>query len=328
MMRKLTKVLFVSVITTVFMTMFYASTDVALAQEGPFPSKPLNLIIGAAPGASSEVPARALAKAAEKILGQPIVCSNVPGAAGARALGQVLKAKPDGYTLVNVNCAGQITSIVEKLDYALPDDFSPIIQFQTIPLPFAVRKDAPWKTWQEIIKYAREHKGMVTVGIFGSRGTPWLVLHQVEKRENVKFVFAPYSGGGESIAAILGGHLTATVIVSSIMYAKTGELSLLLVFSDHRLKSFPGVPTAIEVYGAEGVAFGGGYNGILAPKGLPKPILTRLHDAFKKAMENQEFIKVSESFDLVISYKNPEEFAKMLKRTDDVVREFLREEGK
>jgi len=328
MMRKLTKLLFILLITMVFTKVFCVSTNVAFAQEDRFPSKPISLVIGAAPGAATEVPARALAKAAEKILGQPIVCSNTPGAAGARALGQVLKAKPDGYTLVNVNCAGQITSIVEKLDYALPDDFSPIIQFQTIPLPFLVRKDAPWKTWQEIIKYAREHKGMVTVAIFGSKGTPWLVLHQIEKKENVKFVFAPYSGGGEAATAILGGHVAATITVSSIVYAKSGELKLLLVFSDHRLKSFPDVPTAAELYGPEGVAFGGGYNGICAPKGLPKPILAKLHDAFKKAVEDQDYVKVSESFDLVISYRNPEEFAKLLKRTDDVVREFLKEEGK
>jgi tripartite-type tricarboxylate transporter receptor subunit TctC len=328
MIRKLNEVLFIPLVTTVCMIVFCVDTNIALAQEGLFPSKPINLIIGAAPGAATELPTRALAKAAEKFLGQPIVCSNVPGAAGARAMGQVLKAKPDGYTLVNVNCAGQITSIVEKLNYALPDDFSPIIQFQTIPLPFLVRKDAPWKTWQEIIKYAREHKGMVTVAIFGSKGTPWLVLHQIEKRENAKFIFAPYPGGGEAATAILGGHVAATITVSSIAYAKSGELKLLLVFSDHRLKDFPDVPTAIELYGSEGVAFDGGYNGIVAPKGLPKPILVKLHDAFKKATDDQDFIKVSKGFDLVISYRNPEEFTELLKRTDNVVREFLKEEGK
>ena len=326
--QKLNEALFIPLVTIVCMIVFCVDTNVALAQGGPFPSKPISLTIGSNPGSSSEVPTRALAKAAEKILGQPIVCSNAPGAAGARALGQVLKAEPDGYTLVNVNLAGQITSIVEKLNYRVPDDFTPIIQFQTIPLPFAVRNDAPWKTWEELIKYTREHKGKVIVGIFGSKGTPWLVLNQIEKSENVKFVYAPYAGGGKAVTAILGGHVTATVIVSAIRYAKSGELRLLLVFSDQRLKSFPDVPTAKELYGPEGVGFGGGSNGILATKGLPKPILTRLHDAFKKAMEDQDFIKVCESFDLVISYRNPEEFAKVLKRTDDVVRDFLREEAK
>jgi tripartite-type tricarboxylate transporter receptor subunit TctC len=319
-------------VTILFLTMLMLclspAIKAALAQEDLFPSKPINLIIGAAPGSSTEVPTRALAKAAEKLLGQPIVCSNAPGAAGARALGQVLKAKPDGYTLVNINFAGHITSITEKLDYVVPGDFTPVIQFQTLPSPFAVKKDVPWKTWQEFVKYAREHKGMVTVGTFGRRGLAWLVLRQIEKRENLQFVFAPYSGGGEAATAILGGHLTASTIISSIVYAKSGELKLLLVLSDQRLKSFPDVPTAIELYGPGGVGFGGSYNGLVAPKGLPKPILIRLHDAFKKALEDQEFIKVSEGFDLLISYRSPEEFAKLLQMTDDAAREVLRQEGK
>jgi tripartite-type tricarboxylate transporter receptor subunit TctC len=269
-----------------------------------------------------------LAKAAEKILGQPIVCSNIPGAGGTRALGQVVKAKPDGYTLVTLTCAAQIASVVEKLNYALPDDFPPVIQFSTVPFPFAVRKDAPWKTWQEFIKDVRGHKRIVTVGVLGSKGAHWLGLRQIEKKENVKFIYAPYSGGGESAAVILGGHLTASTIVSSIVYAKSGELRLLLVFSDQRLKSFRDVPTAKELYGPEGVVFGGGYGGISGPKGLPQPILTKLHDAFKKGMEDQDFIKVTENFDLIISYRNSEEFTKLVKKTDEVVREFLREEGR
>jgi tripartite-type tricarboxylate transporter receptor subunit TctC len=325
--RKFVRVSFFFLVTIVLCVGI--TINITLAQEDRFPSKPISLIIGAAPGSSTEVPARALAKAAEKSLGQPIVCSNTPGAGGARALGQVLKAKPDGYTLVCVPSSGQITSIVEKLDYALPDDFTPIIQFQSVPIPFAVRKDAPWKTWQEFVKYAREHKGIVTVGVFGSKGLNWLLLRQIEEEDRIKFVLAPYSGGGEAAAAILGGHVTASTIVSSIVYAKSGELKLLLVFSDQRLKSFPDVPTAKELYGPRGGALGGGFVGIFGPKGLPKSILTRLHDAFKKGMEDEEYIKVTESFDLVISYRNSEEFANSLKRTDEVTREFLRrEEGR
>jgi len=300
----------------------------ASAEEDRFPSKPINLIIGDAPGGSIDLPTRALAKATEKILGQPIITTNTPGAAGTRALGQVVKAKPDGYTLVTLNCSAQITSITEKLNYSLSNDFPPVIQFQTIPLPVAVRKDAPWKTWQEFIKYAHERKGVITVGVFGSKGTNWLTLHQIEKLENVKFVYAPYSGGGEAAAAILGGHISASSVVSSIVYAKSGELRLLLVFSDQRLKNFPDVPTAKELYGTEGVAFGGGFCGICAPKGLPKPVLMQLHSAFRRGMEDQDFVKVIETFDLVISYRNPEEFAELLKRTDEVVRKFMKEEGR
>jgi tripartite-type tricarboxylate transporter receptor subunit TctC len=326
MMRKPWGVLFISLITVVFC--IGTNIKVAAAQEDRFPSKPIRIIIGDGPGGATDLPTRALAKATENILGQPIVCYNTPGASGTRALAQVLHEKPDGYTLVAINGSAHIASIVNKLGFTIPDDFPPVIQFHTIPMPVAVKKDSAWKTWQEFIKYAREQKEIVSIGIFGRKGTNWLTLHQIEKMEDVKFVYVPFSTAGENAAAILGGHITASMIVSSIVYAKSGQLKLLLVFSDQRLKSFPDVPTAKEVYGPEGVAFGGGFGGILAPKGLPTPILTKLHDAFKKGMEDQGFLKVIESFDQVISYKNSEEFAKMLKRMVGVVTEFMTEEGK
>jgi tripartite-type tricarboxylate transporter receptor subunit TctC len=322
LMRKLIVVLYYLVMMMALFTV--GLSGVASAQEERFPSKPINLIIGDTPGGSIDMPARALAKATEKVLGQSVITTNTPGAAGTRALGQVLKAKPDGYTLVTLNASAVVTSVTEKLDYTLPADFPPIIQFQTIPLPFAVKKDAPWKTWQEFVKDARGHKQNITVGVFGKRGTNWLTLHQIEKTENLKFVYVPL-GAGESAAAILGGHITASSVVSSIVYAKSGELRLLFVFSDQRLKSFPDVPTAKELYGPEGVAFGGGFCGISAPKGLPNSIVTRLHDAFKKGMEDQDFVKAVDSYDEVISYRSPEEFAKLIKSTGEAVREFLKE---
>ena len=299
-----------------------------LSQEARFPIKPIKLIIGSAPGASSDLPIRALAKAAEKELGQPINCYNSPGAAGTLALGTVLKEKPDGYTLVTVTMATVIAAHMEKLNYSASNDFAPIIQVQNQPMPFAVRKDAPWSTWQEIVKHARERKGPIKVGVWGAKSSNWLALSQVEKKENVKFVYVPFTGGGESITAILGGHLDANMATSSIMYAKSGELKLLLVFADQRLKNFPNVPTGKELYGPEGAGFGGGFGGITAPKGLPNAVLTKLHDAFKKAMEDPDYRAVSDKFDLLISYRKPEDFRNLLQRTEEAIKAYAKEEPK
>ena len=163
------------------------SSMVTMAQEDRFPAKPIKLVIGTGPGGSADLPMRALAKAAENILGQPIMCLNTPGAAGVRALATVLKEKPDGYTLVTLMAGSLSTAHIQKLDFSIVNDFTPIIHIQNHPSTFGVRKDAPWKTWQEIIKYVREHKGVLTVGVWGIGSTDWLVLTQIEKRENVKF---------------------------------------------------------------------------------------------------------------------------------------------
>ena len=195
-------------------------------------------------------------------------------------------------------------------------------------MPFAVRKDAPWNTWQEIVKHVRESKGRIKVGIWGAKSSNWLALSQVEKKENVKFVYVPFTGGGESITAILGGHIDANMATSSIMYAKNGELKLLLVFADQRLKNFPNVPTGKELYGQEGAGFGGGFGGIIAPKGLPNAVLTKLHDAFKKAMEDPDYRAVSEKFDLLVSYRKPEDFRNLLQRTEEAIKAYAKEERK
>jgi tripartite-type tricarboxylate transporter receptor subunit TctC len=294
----------------------------AAAREDRFPSKPIKLLISGSPGSSSDIPIRALAKAAEKSLGQSITCLNVPGAGGARALSTVVKEKPDGYTLVLMTFPALVTGHMEKFDFSFTD-FTPILQVQSHPLPFAVKKDAPWKTWQEFIKYGREHTGTVTVGVFGATSTGWLALKQIENVEKTKFVYVPFPGAGEVMAALLGGHITANTLTSGTLYARNGELKVLLFFSDKRMKDFPDVPTAKEVYGLEGAGINGGFTGIVAPKGLPEPVLARLHDAFKKALDNPEFTKVIGKFELLVSYKNPKEFADVIRKTNEGIKEVL-----
>jgi tripartite-type tricarboxylate transporter receptor subunit TctC len=294
----------------------------AEALEDRFPSKPIKLLISGTPGSSSDLPIRALAKAAEKNLGQSITCINVPGAGGARALSTVVKEKPDGYTLVLMTFPALVTGHMEKFDFSFTD-FTPILQVQSHPLPFAVRKDAPWKTWQEFIKYGREHTGTVTVGVFGATSTGWLALKQIESVEKMKFIYVPFPGAGEVMAALLGGHITANTLTSGTLYARNGELKVLLFFADKRMKDFPDVPTAKEVYALEGAGINGGFTGIVAPKGLPEPILSRLHDAFKKALDDPEFIKVIDKFELLVSYRSPKDFGDVIRKTNEGIKGVL-----
>jgi tripartite-type tricarboxylate transporter receptor subunit TctC len=265
-----------------------------------------------------------VAKAAEKYLGQPIICTNVAGGSGIRALSAIVKEKPDGYNLSISTIGVLITAITQKTDFSAVKDFDPVIQVQGHPMGFAVRKDAPWKTWQEFIKYAQGQKGVVTVGLAGPTSLGWLSLMQIEKIENVKFTYVPFPGTPEVMTAILGGHITANCFTTAMYYAKSGELKLLLLFADQRSKSFPDVPTAMELYGSEGIGFEGGFCGIVAPKGLPEPILNKLHDAFKKGMEDSEFRKIIANLDLTVSYKGPKEFLRLIQRSDEMVRTLVK----
>lgn len=294
----------------------------ASAQEVRYPSKPIKLVLHAAAGDSMDFTYRPLCKAAEKILGQPIMVVNTPGAGGNRALSTILKEKPDGYTLATIAVGTLLAARAEKLAYSVPDDFAPVAQIQGHPVPFSVKRDAPWNTWQEFIRYPREHKGEVKVAVWGAKSLAWLALQKIEKRENVSFIYVPFSGTGEAMSSVLGGHSTATCHGGAIMYSKPGgELKMLLVFSENRLKGLPDVPTAKEVYGLLGMGILGGTSGIVAPKGLPEPIATKLYDALKKATEDPEYQKMVEKMDVVVFLKNPEDYRKFIKALDEEIKE-------
>lgn len=298
------------------------------AQGEPFPSKPIQLILPGSPGSSSDLPLRALATAAEKILGRPITCLNDPGAGGSRALSILVKEKPDGYTLGLLTLPALVRGHTDKLNYSMVNDFTPVVLVQRHPVPFAVRKDAPWKTWRDYAQYAKDNPGKATVGVFGSRSTAWLALTQIERADNVKFVYVPFPGSGEALTATLGGHVSANTMTSATVHAKSGELKLLMFFSEKRLEAFPDVPVARELYKLGGVGITGGFSAIVGPKGIPAPVLAILDDAFRKAMQDPDFLKVINKFELVASYEGPADLAKEIKETDEELKEILAKGGK
>jgi tripartite-type tricarboxylate transporter receptor subunit TctC len=317
--------MFVGIITIfLFGNLF---NNVVLPQESKFPSKAIKLMIGIAPGGSADLPVRALAKAAEKYLGQSIACFNVPGGGGTRAMGSILYEKPDGYVLSTIFRGCLITANTEKLDFSPVKSFTPVIQVQAMPVPFLVKKEAEWKTWPEFVKWARKEKEGVPVAVSGARGNEWLVLTQIGKKENIKFISVPCAGPGESMSAILGGHVVANTNNSGILYAKSGgTLRLLTLFSVERLKDFPDIPSAKDIYGEAGTGFlMGGYTGLVAPKGLPEPSLGILYDAFNKAKEDQEFRSMCDKFAVFPSRRNQREFASILEKENEMIKAYLGE---
>jgi len=315
-MRKTKKTLFVSLIMIVLFANPLAK--VALTQEEQFPSKPIKLIVGSGPGSSSDVITRALSQAAEKSLGQPIIVQNLPGSSGLRALAALRKEKPDGYALASITGSALIAIYAENLGYSLNKDFTPIMQHCTTSRPFAVRKDAPWNTWEEFVEYARTHKGSITVGVWGSRSIAHVMAKEIQKKAGIEFVFVPFVSSGKCHGAVLGGHLTANLLTSGYIHARSGEFKPLLIFGNHRVKSFPEVPTSNELYGVgEDVSF----FQILGPKGVSKQKVMKLDNALKKAMEDSNYREMTEKMDIVIQYRSSEESRKAIEKTEKDVKE-------
>ena len=280
----------------------------ALAAE--FPTKEVQILIPYAPGGATDLVFRALAATTSKSLGKAVVVVNKPGGGGAVGFTEAAQARPDGYTLVTA--ITPVTILPHQVKTAFTyKDFEPIINVVDDPAMFQVRADSPWKTLSEFLDYARKNPGMLTVGNSGAGGGVHLIALAFEKSAGVKFNHIPFAGGGPSVTALLGGHIHAVSVSppEGISHVKAGKLRIIALFSAKRMPAFPEVPTVRE----QGVNFVmGQWRGLAAPKGTPPDVIKKLHDAFKRGMEDPAFVKNAADMTVHLAYIGPGEFGKLM----------------
>lgn len=293
----------------------------SLAQQ--FPTKPVNIYIGMAPGGAQDPSIRAVAAGAEKYLGQPFVITNKGGGQGSVAYGLIAKEKPDGYHLVGTSTAGLLyVPHVRKVTYTI-DDFVPILIFgKAPPTGLLVRADSPWKTLKEFVEYAKKNPGAVNYGTSGIGGPPHLAMEFIAIQDQVKWTHVPYKGSSEAFMALLGGHITAQSggVMEVADYVKTGKVRVLGIHEDKRTKRLPDVPTFRE-QGYDFIAEI--YYLLSAPKGTPRPVVMKLEDAFHKGMDDPKFIKVMNDLEMEAMYKNSDDTLKFLKETYPRLEKFI-----
>lgn len=279
------------------------SSNFSIAED--YPTKPVNILVGFAPGDSIDVSARAVASKAEQYLGQPLIVSNRSGGVGAVVAGIIAKAKPDGY---NLGCITTVTFTralqFDTVPYKL-QDFVPIMHYGLAQTGIIVAKDSPWKTFRELVEYAKKNPGKIKYGTLGAWSLPHISMELVAMKEGIQWTHIPFQGGAPAITALLGGHVAVAGVGSQFVpFVKEGSARLLATQGEKRMKKFPDIPTFREL----------GYDFIndaaflfAAPKGTPLPIVKRLDEAFRKAMDDPEFIRIMESLEVAIGYRNSED---------------------
>jgi tripartite-type tricarboxylate transporter receptor subunit TctC len=257
---------------------------------GEWPSQPITLIVGWAPGGSSDIPSRALAESMSKTLGVPVVVENKPGASGHLSLSMVSKAKPDGYTIGFL----ATTAITDKPFFVKNLPFDPIKGFTYLASVFkygngwVVRADSPWKTLQEFIDAAKKQPGKLTCGMSGTSSNPGIVLAKIAlNTPGLKgaITIVPFKGGVPAVTALLGGHVDSTFQTAEWKpHVDAGKLRLLLLLE--KSKQYPNAPTFEDLgYGKHSAAI----VAYVGPPGLPEPIRAKLEQAIKKAAEEPGF---------------------------------------
>lgn len=289
--------------------------------QANYPERPITLIIPWPPGGTSDQTARVLAAIAEKELGQPFKVENRPGAGSIVGIAELARAKPDGYTIGLLSVPFLRAPHQRPVPFNPLTDFSHIIQYGDNLIGFAVRADSPWETWEDFVEDARANPGYYTFATGGVGTSQHMTFEAIMQAEGLEVVHIPYSGGGETVPALLGGHVDGISEVSAwAPHVQSGELRLLLTYTRERTSLFPDVPTMFEkgytVYFPSPQSFAG-------PAGMPEEARAKLEAAFYKAMQDPQFIEVANRLNFVIDHRTGAEFTEWAARHFEESREAM-----
>ena len=281
-----------------------------------FPTKPITLLINSAPGQLGDITTRATAAKVEKILGRPFEYVNNNAGGGAVAFGSIKKVKPDGYTIMSTATGNLIwLPYTRHVDYKL-EDYTAIVTNLVMTSGVVVKADAPWKTFKELVAYAKQNPGKVSYAIT-SAGVPMdIAMQYVAKQEGIRWTAVP-TPGSDPNTMLLGGHVTVYSGSTSWMpHVKSGAFRLLAVHCAKRMPEFPDVPTFKEL----------GYNFVhesysvfLAPKGTPEPIIKKLDEAFRKALDDKEVTDLYTKLGVTVGYRDHKQTTKDMFESRDIV---------
>ena len=281
-----------------------ATAFAASAQD--FPTRPITLIIPWPAGGPTDVSVRAMAEAAAKHLGQPIIVENKSGGAGTVGPATMAaSAKPDGYTIAQMPITVYRLPMMQNTTWSA-DDFTYIIHLTGYTFAAMANSETPFKTWQEVIDYAKKNPGKITYATSGAGSSLHLGMEMMAEKSGVKFTHVPFKGAAEVNAAVAGGHtMLAAGGLSVKPMVDAGKVRLLNVWTAKRLKSVPDLPTLKEL----------GYPwvfdspwGIAGPKDMDPKVVAKIHDAFKKAIEDEGVVTILERYEMVPNYKNSADY--------------------
>jgi tripartite-type tricarboxylate transporter receptor subunit TctC len=292
------------------------------AQE--YPSKPIEVVVGAAPGGGTDMIARAVADVAPKYVGQPLVVVNKVGAAMVIAAQYVATSKPDGYTL---NVAGGSETVAvphfRSVPYDPINDFEPVIRFIIERVGFYVKADSPWKSMKDFVADAKQNPDKHSYAHAGVGGIHHATMLAVEKRAGIRLTAVPHKGGAENLAALAGGHVSMAIASPNEAYAlvQAGRVRPLANASAKRAPNEPDTPTLREV-GID--VYIENQKGFVFPKGTPKAVVQKLHDSLVKVFDDPQFKANAAKLNLELAYLNGEDFRKALKSMYDQIGEAVK----
>ncbi len=271
-----------------------------------YPNRPIQLIIPNVPGSIMDINARVVSEELGKLLGTQIVVVTKPGAATILGSDAVAKSKKDGYTLGYLSASSLVyTRITHPETYPFnPDkDLEPLGLHLFVPLTATVQESSPWKTFNELIDYAKKNPGKLRVSTIGVGAIDHFNLEVMQSITGAQFTHVPFKGGESVITALLGGHVEVTfdAFGKIIPHVEAGKLRILLV--SKKIPGYPNIPTATELGYKQGLL--STWFGFYGPSGIPEEVKKVLVPAIEKAVKTPELKAKLEKLGYVVDYKTP-----------------------
>ena len=287
------------------------------------PRKNVTVIVAYKAGSGTDNTARVLSKFATNTVGRTLVIQNLEGGSGSIGWTSLAMARPDGYTIGFVNLPTLCSNIVEQLgDYKI-DDFVPICNHVNETALVLVAKDSPFNTLGELVAFAKENPGKLKASTNGMKASNHIGAELLAKSAGFQYSPIPYGGTADQLLALRQGEVDFSVAKEADIASMMSEVKVLGVFAENRMPSFPDVPTLGELgyypnwYGSA--------RAIVAPKGTPADVIAFYEDAFRKAMEDPEYIAAAEKAGVTTLYMNAADTAKLINQqyefcTDEVAK--------
>ncbi len=268
------------------------SSFLAVGQQA-YPSKPIRLIVGFAPGGGTDIVARAIAPKMSEVLGQSVIIENRSGAAGTIGADLVAKSAPDGYTLLMGHSNSNAISpfVLTNVPYNPATDFTPITYLGYVPNVLVVKSSLPVNSVAQLISLAKSNPGQMTYGSSGIGSTQHLAGALFSKIAGIQMNHVPYKGSGQAIVDLLGGQITMNfdTLPPNLQQIRQGNLKALAISTPKRLSLLPNVPTFAEV-GIVGFDVTNWYS-VMGPKAMDPAVVNKIDQAVKAAMNDPEIKK-------------------------------------
>ena len=291
-------------------------------QAQDYPNRPIQLVIVSGPGDASDVTARLLIEELSKILNNPVTALNKPGAGSTLATDFVTKSRKDGYTLLYGNSSGVIyarVSTPEGVPYDPIKDLEPLGMHVVFPTLIAVRADAPWKNFSEVIEYSKKNPLKFRCGTIGVGSINHFHLEIIRDSTGAEISMIPFKGVMPAVTALLGGHIESAFMARSLFqpHFESGKLRGLLV--DRKMPDIPEIPTLMELGYKRDLPLA--WFALWAPAGVSEEVKKTLLPAIEIAIKAPGLGPKVEKLGFITNYKSPPELKSIMIRDYEIAHE-------